>query len=174
MGFFNAYNLANGLGVTLLEIDISAATKQHLKDIGQDENDHSVTFENAQARERTQVLMDYANKTGGLVIGTGDLSELALGWATYNGDHMSNYGVNCSIPKTLVKHIVYHYADLAELPVAEKKENVKTHHSYPKELCQMSCRGGYHPPENDTFTGDTGNFLRRKFPDPFKEFAGGL
>lgn len=106
----NAYNLANGLGVTLLEIDISAATKQHLKDIGQDENDHSVTFENAQARERTQVLMDYANKTGGLVVGTGDLSELALGWATYNGDHMSNYGVNCSIPKTLVKHIVYHYA----------------------------------------------------------------
>lgn len=106
----NAYNLANGLGVTLLEINISAATKQHLKDIWQDENDHSVTFENAQARERTQVLMDYANKTGGLVIGTGDLSELALGWATYNGDHMSNYGVNCSIPKTLVKHIVYHYA----------------------------------------------------------------
>mgnify|MGYP002515896979 FL=1 len=106
----NAYNLANGLGVTLLEIDITAATKQHLKDIGQDENDHSVTFENAQARERTQVLMDYANKTGGLVVGTGDLSELALGWATYNGDHMSNYGVNCSIPKTLVKHIVYHYA----------------------------------------------------------------
>ncbi len=106
----NAYNLANELGVTLLEINISAATKQHLKDIGQDENDHSVTYENAQARERTQVLMDYANKTGGLVIGTGDLSELALGWATYNGDHMSNYGVNCSIPKTLVKHIVYHYA----------------------------------------------------------------
>lgn len=106
----NAYNLANELGVKILEIDITTSVHQHLKDIGQDENDHSVTFENAQARERTQVLMDYANKVGGLVVGTGDLSELALGWATYNGDHMSNYGVNCSVPKTLVKHIVYHYA----------------------------------------------------------------
>ena len=106
----NAHDLASSLGVTLLEINITESVTQHLKDIGHDLDTHDVTFENAQARERTQVLMDYANKTGGLVVGTGDLSELALGWATYNGDHMSNYGVNASIPKTLVKHIVYHYA----------------------------------------------------------------
>ena len=83
----------------------------HLRDIGQDENDHSVTYENAQARERTQVLMDIANQSGGMVIGTGDLSELALGWATYNGDHMSMYGVNASVPKTLVRHLVRYAAD---------------------------------------------------------------
>ena len=85
----------------------------HLKDIGHDVNDHNVTFENAQARERTQVLMDLANEYGGLVIGTGDMSELALGFATYNGDHMSMYGVNASIPKTLVRQLVRHAAELA-------------------------------------------------------------
>ena len=84
--------------------------RSHFRDIGHDPEDHSVTYENAQARERTQVLMDVANETGGLVIGTGDLSELALGWATYNGDHMSMYGVNASIPKTLVRHLVDYVA----------------------------------------------------------------
>ena len=96
-------------------IDIGQAVKQHFKDIGQSMENQDVTFENAQARERTQVLMDVANQTGGLVIGTGDLSELALGWATYNGDHMSMYGVNASIPKTLVRHLVSYVAgDKAE------------------------------------------------------------
>jgi len=107
----NAVELAGRLGATLLRIDIGAAVKQHFKDIGQSMDDHSVTFENGQARERTQVLMDIANQHGGLVVGTGDLSELALGWATYNGDHMSMYGVNGSIPKTLVRHLVSFVAD---------------------------------------------------------------
>ena len=102
----NAYDLCSALGVTLKEINIKKSVMQHFEDIGQDKDIHDVTFENSQARERTQVLMDYANKTGGLVIGTGDLSELALGWATYNGDHMSNYSVNCTIPKTLVRYLV--------------------------------------------------------------------
>jgi len=106
----NATDLAAAYGVTLREISIDAAVKQHFADIGQDINKHDVTYENAQARERTQVLMDLANQTGGLVVGTGDLSELALGWATYNGDHMSMYGVNASIPKTLVRHLVAYEA----------------------------------------------------------------
>ena len=106
----NAEILAERLGATLKVVDISNAVKQHFKDIGQSMTDQDVTFENAQARERTQVLMDIANRTGGLVIGTGDLSELALGWATYNGDHMSMYAVNASIPKTLVRHLVAHVA----------------------------------------------------------------
>ena len=83
----------------------------HFRDIGHDDSVHDVTYENCQARERTQVLMDIANRVGGLVIGTGDMSELALGWATYNGDHMSMYGVNVGVPKTLVRHLVGHYAD---------------------------------------------------------------
>jgi len=107
----NAEKLASELGAALRVVDIGDAVRQHFADIGQDMADHSVTFENAQARERTQVLMDLANKAGGLVIGTGDLSELALGWATYNGDHMSMYGVNASIPKTLVRHLVAFVAD---------------------------------------------------------------
>ncbi len=107
----NAVELAQRLGATLQRIDIGPAVKQHFSDIGQAMSDHSVTFENGQARERTQVLMDIANQTGGLVIGTGDLSELALGWATYNGDHMSMYGVNASIPKTLVRHLVSFVSD---------------------------------------------------------------
>ena len=102
----NAVELAERLGATLRRIDIGEAVKVHFKDIGQSMEDHSVTFENGQARERTQVLMDIANQTGGMVIGTGDLSELALGWATYNGDHMSMYAVNAGIPKTLVRHLV--------------------------------------------------------------------
>lgn len=102
----NAYDLCSALGVTLKEISVKKSVLQHFEDIGQSADVHDVTFENSQARERTQVLMDYANKTGGLVVGTGDLSELALGWATYNGDHMSNYSVNCSIPKTLIRYLV--------------------------------------------------------------------
>lgn len=106
----NAVILAERLGATLKTVDISATVRSHFRDIGHDMADHSVTFENGQARERTQVLMDVANQTGGLVIGTGDLSELALGWCTYNGDHMSNYAVNTSIPKTLVRHLVAYLA----------------------------------------------------------------
>ena len=102
----NALNLMSSLGITIKEISIKDACIQHFKDIEHDMTVHDVTYENSQARERTQILMDYANKVNALVIGTGDLSELALGWATYNGDHMSMYGVNASIPKTLVKHLV--------------------------------------------------------------------
>ncbi len=107
----NATVMADALGATLREVSIAASVRQHFADIGHDESDHSVTYENAQARERTQILMDIANQEGGLVVGTGDLSELALGWATYNADHMSMYGVNASIPKTLVRHLVRYVAD---------------------------------------------------------------
>lgn len=106
----NAVTLMEGLGVTAREISIAAAVRQHFADIGQQETVHDVTYENSQARERTQILMDVANKEGGMVLGTGDLSELALGWATYNGDHMSMYGVNASVPKTLVKYLVRWFA----------------------------------------------------------------
>lgn len=107
----NACKLAQTLGTTLKEVDIREAVLLHFRDIGQDKECHDVTYENSQARERTQVLMDIANQAGGLVIGTGDMSELALGWATYNGDHMSMYGVNGGVPKTLVRHLVRYYAD---------------------------------------------------------------
>ncbi len=107
----NAEKLAEAYGATLKTVDIKAAVDQHFADIGHDWDDHSVTFENAQARMRTLVLMDLANKCGGMVVGTGDLSELALGWATYNGDHMSMYGVNASVPKTLVRYLVAYEAD---------------------------------------------------------------
>ncbi len=112
----NACKMSLKVGATLREVRIGDAVMQHFKDIGHDPQDHSVTYENSQARERTQVLMDIANQTGGLVIGTGDMSELALGWATYNGDHMSMYGVNASVPKTLVRHLVHYYADTCENP----------------------------------------------------------
>ncbi len=108
--FDNSVKLAKALGVTLKKIDIGRSVSRHLKDIGHDGKSTDAAYENAQARERTQVLMDIANKENGLVVGTGDLSELALGWATYNGDHMSMYGVNCSVPKTLVRHIVGSFA----------------------------------------------------------------
>ncbi|MBD5544513.1 MAG: NAD(+) synthase [Lachnospiraceae bacterium] len=107
----NACRLAEALGTTLQEVDIKEAVTVHFKDIEQDMEKHDVTYENGQARERTQVLMDIANKIGGLVIGTGDMSELALGWATYNGDHMSMYGVNAGVPKTLVRHLVGYYGE---------------------------------------------------------------
>ncbi|HIV25389.1 MAG TPA: NAD(+) synthase [Candidatus Scatomonas pullistercoris] len=110
----NACQLTRCLGASLREVDIREAVELHFRDIGQDPEKHDVTYENSQARERTQILMDIANQTGGLVIGTGDLSELALGWATYNGDHMSMYAVNASVPKTLVRHLVRYYADTCQ------------------------------------------------------------
>ena len=109
--YTNAVTLTRQMGCTLKEINIKKAVRQHFTDIGQDESNHDVTYENSQARERTQILMDLANMYKGLVIGTGDLSELALGWATYNGDHMSMYGVNASVPKTLVRYLVRYVAD---------------------------------------------------------------
>lgn len=112
----NAVLLAEQMGASLRTVDISQSVRSHFRDIGHDPEDHSVTYENAQARERTQVLMDIANEHGGLVIGTGDLSELALGWCTYNGDHMSMYGVNASIPKTLVRHLVGYLSRDGEEP----------------------------------------------------------
>ena len=110
----NAVMLTRRLNASLREISIVDSVRQHFKDIGHDENIHDVTYENSQARERTQILMDIANQMNGLVIGTGDLSELALGWATYNGDHMSMYAVNASVPKTLVRHLVRFYADTCD------------------------------------------------------------
>lgn len=107
----NAVSLMESLGVSSREINISDAVRQHFSDIGQDVESHDITYENSQARERTQILMDLSNKLGGLVIGTGDLSELALGWATYNGDHMSMYGVNAGVPKTLIKYLVNYVAE---------------------------------------------------------------
>lgn len=109
--YTNAMNLMKSLGVTIREIPIRESCIQHFKDINHDINVHDVTYENGQARERTQILMDLSNKLGGMVIGTGDLSELALGWATYNGDHMSMYGVNVSIPKTLIRYLVQYVAE---------------------------------------------------------------
>ncbi len=109
--YTNAVSMIKCLGVTFREVSIKESVQVHFADIGHDPLEHDVTYENAQARERTQILMDIANKEGGMVIGTGDMSELALGWATYNGDHMSMYGVNASVPKTLVRHLVRYYAD---------------------------------------------------------------
>ena len=110
----NACQLSKCLGASLKEVNIREAVNLHFRDIGHDPEVHDVTYENGQARERTQILMDIANQSGGIVIGTGDLSELALGWATYNGDHMSMYAVNASVPKTLVRHLVRYYADTCE------------------------------------------------------------
>ena len=116
----NAVKLIECLGATFVEVDIKNAVNIHFSDIGQDPAVHDVTYENSQARERTQILMDIANKNNALVIGTGDLSELALGWATYNGDHMSMYAVNASVPKTLVRHLVRYYADTCQDRELEK------------------------------------------------------
>lgn len=112
--YTNACELSRRMGASLSEVNIKEAVSQHFRDIGHDPSVHDVTYENSQARERTQVLMDMANQEGAILVGTGDLSELALGWATYNGDHMSMYGVNASVPKTLVRHIVQYYAENAE------------------------------------------------------------
>jgi NAD+ synthase (glutamine-hydrolysing) len=115
----NAHRLCRALGVTCREIDITKEVRQHLEDIGHPEEQRDVVYENAQARIRTLVLMDLANQADGIVVGTGDLSELALGWATYNGDHMSMYGVNAGVPKTLVRHIVKYVADTCGIPALE-------------------------------------------------------
>ncbi len=117
----NALGMARALGAETREISIVSAVEQHFKDMGHDPSVHDTAYENAQARERTQLLMDIANQEGGLVVGTGDLSELALGWATYNGDHMSMYGVNAGVPKTLVRHLVRHEAELARLRSEESE-----------------------------------------------------
>jgi len=109
--YTNAVRLMQSLGITAKEISIVDACKQHFKDIGYDSSAHDLTYENAQARERTQILMDLANMQNGMVIGTGDMSELALGWATYNGDHISMYGVNSGVPKTLVRHLIQWVAE---------------------------------------------------------------
>lgn len=116
----NACTLTQKLGATLREVPIHEAVELHFRDIGHDPENHDITYENAQARQRTLVLMDLANQTGGMVIGTGDMSELALGWATYNGDHMSMYGVNCSVPKTLVRYLVQYYAETTTDPALQK------------------------------------------------------
>ena len=112
----NAVTLMEALGITTREISIVPAVNQHFKDIGHDPANHDVTYENSQARQRTYLLMDIANQTGGMVLGTGDLSELALGWATYNGDHMSMYGINAGVPKTLVRHLTSYFATLTSDP----------------------------------------------------------
>ena len=117
----NAINLMKSLGITLMEISIAKAVTQHFKDIGHDAAVHDVTYENSQARERTQILMALSNQLGGLVVGTGDLSELALGWATYNGDHMSMYGVNASVPKTLIQYLVRYVAEVERKEKDDKK-----------------------------------------------------
>ena len=110
----NACKMALALGTVLEEVDIKESVSLHFRDIKHDKDNHNVTYENSQARERTQVLMDIANRENGMVIGTGDMSELALGWATYNGDHMSMYGVNAGVPKTLVRYLVKYYADTCQ------------------------------------------------------------
>jgi NAD+ synthase (glutamine-hydrolysing) len=108
--YHNAMSLMKELGISIREISIKKSVMQHFEDIGHNADNHDVTYENSQARERTQILMDVSNQVGGFVVGTGDLSELALGWATYNGDHMSMYGVNAGVPKTLIQHLVRHVA----------------------------------------------------------------
>ena len=144
----NAVNMCESLKVTMRQINIGASVEQHFKDIGQDPDDHDVTYENSQARERTQILMDVANMEGGLVVGTGDLSELALGWATYNGDHMSMYGVNGSIPKTLVRHLVAYYAN----ELCKDREGLK---KVLLDILDTPVSPELLPPENGTISQKT-------------------
>ena len=141
----NALDLMYSLGVTIQEIGIEKACLQHFKDIGHDVSVHDVTYENSQARERTQILMDIANQSNGLVIGTGDLSELALGWATYNGDHMSMYGVNASIPKTLVRYLVSYFASVYDGECRTALEDILSTPVSPELL----------PPENGVISQKT-------------------
>ena len=137
----NAQLLAEAYGVSFEDINITKAVRQHFADINHDESVTNITYENSQARERTQILMDLSNKYNGLVIGTGDLSELALGWATYNGDHMSNYAVNCSVPKTLVKYIVQAYA--SECASTDEMKNVLC------EIADLPISPELLPPDKD-------------------------
>lgn len=145
----NACLLASQCGTELIEVRIADAVRQHMKDIGQDESVHDVTYENCQARERTQVLMDIANKTNGIVIGTGDLSELALGWCTYNGDQMSMYGVNSSIPKTLVRYLVAWFGEEAE------ENGNKALSDVLKDILDTPVSPELLPPENGTISQKT-------------------
>ena len=145
----NACSLAKTVGAELSEIRISDSVRLHMKDIGQDESVHDVTYENCQARERTQVLMDLANKINGIVIGTGDLSELALGWCTYNGDHMSMYGVNSSVPKTLVRYLVEWFSDEAEKSGAAEEASVL------KDILETPVSPELLPPEDGKISQKT-------------------
>ena len=145
----NAVELAKLLGVELRTVDIQKACLQHFDDIGHDPQKLDVTYENVQARERTQILMDIANSEGGIVIGTGDLSEIALGWSTYNADHMSMYAVNCDIPKTLVRHIVNWYADRSDVALSDVLKDildtpqhfggVRDSRFLPLSFCKVRC-----------------------------------
>ena len=139
----NADELMELLGVTRMEVPIAASVRQHFADIGQDESVHDITYENGQARERTQILMDLANKVNGIVIGTGDLSELALGWCTYNGDHMSMYAVNASVPKTLVRYLVESEALSARKAGNTKLERVLL------DICDTPVSPELLPPDKD-------------------------
>ena len=142
----NAVNLIHCIGARLKEIRIANAVNIHFSDIGQDPEVHDVVYENSQARERTQILMDLANKYNGLVIGTGDLSELALGWATYNGDHMSMYAVNASVPKTLVRYLVGYYADISTDELLQKTL---------RDVLDTPVSPELLPPENGTISQKT-------------------
>lgn len=142
----NAVSLIRILGVTVKEVPISDAVNHHFALIGHDSDNHDVTYENAQARQRTMILMDLANKYEGLVVGTGDMSELALGWATYNGDHMSMYGVNCSVPKTLVRHLVGYYA---ETSIQEELKKIL------KDILDTPVSPELLPPENGEISQKT-------------------
>lgn len=146
----NASELASITKVTFKEIDISKAVKQHMKDIELDNSDRSAAYENAQARERTQVLMDYSNSQNALVVGTGDLSELALGWCTYNGDHMSMYSVNSSVPKTLISHILIYYAKIQN---DEKLKNIV------KDIIDTPVSPELLPAENDKIVQKTEDLI---------------
>lgn len=148
----NAVSLATECGATLQEIPLAESVRLHFRDIGQDENVHDVTYENSQARERTQVLMDSANKLNGIVIGTGDLSELALGWCTYNGDQMSMYGVNSSVPKTLVRYLVAWFAD----DVRAQNENLS---AVIQDILDTPVSPELLPPENGNISQKTENLV---------------
>ena len=133
------------LGITIRMINITDACLQHFEDIGHKRDSYDVTYENTQARERTQILMDIANKEGGIVVGTGDMSELALGWCTYNGDHMSMYAVNVSVPKTLVKYLVRAYAELH--PMSMIRLNLSVTQSSVQNFCRQMHRATSHSPQ---------------------------
>ncbi len=151
----NACQLARACGVTLKEIPIAQSVRQHFADIGHDEAVHDITYENGQARERTQILMDLANKTGGIVIGTGDLSELALGWCTYNGDQMSMYGVNSSIPKTLVRHLVEWFAITSKKKDSSDSANSETLSHVLFDILDTPVSPELLPPENGVIAQKT-------------------
>lgn len=143
--------MMKALGVTIRHIDIKSVCLQHFKDIGHPQEEYDIVFENAQARERTQILMDVANQTNGMVIGTGDMSELALGWATFAGDHISMYGINCGVPKTLVKHLVNHFANKTGDPNVQNILTNILHTPISPELLPIG--------ENDTIVQQTEDII---------------